>query len=852
MTKFIATCICCLCLSYGIAQIQSPEAFLGYKVGTRFTQHYKLVNYFNYIAQQAPATVKMEQYGLTNEGRPLMLAYIASPENLSRLEAIRINNLRLANLSKDKMAADENAPAIVWLSYNVHGNEASSSEAAMLVLYALANPSNTSVKTWLQNVVVIMDPCVNPDGRDRYVNWYNSIAGKNFNPDMQAREHREPWPGGRTNHYNFDLNRDWAWQTQIETQQRMKQYLKWMPQVHVDYHEQGVNNPYYFAPAAQPYHEVISQWQKDFQLLIGKNHAKYFDASGWLYFTKEVFDLYYPAYGDTYPLYSGAIGMTFEQGGGPRGGLASLTDMGDTLTLVDRATHHYTTSLSTLETSSVNATRLIKEYHRFFNNAVSTGAGGYSTYVIKSDSDNIMRVKALEHLLDLNGIQYGSAQTSSAKGFDYNTGKEASFSITPGDVVISSAQPRATLLRVLFEPRPKLVDSNTYDITAWALPYVYGLNAFATAQKFSTSINSGVTSAASAAGPANTYGYVIPWQGVQSVKALARLLQQGVKVRYAELPFETDNRKFNSGALIIVRTSNALLPGAALGTTVAGACNAAGVPFYPVSSGFVDKGNDFGSSKVHPLKAPKVVLLTGDNVSSTAAGEIWHLFEQQLDYPITLMNANDIDRASLGKVDVIIMPDGIYRFLSDKQSADQFRDWISKGGKVVALEGAVEQLARLDVGIKLKKTAEGKSDSDEKKESKGEEKDPYKPLMNYENRIREGLKNNNAGAIFKVIMDNSHPLAFGYPGYYYTLKQDERIYEFLKEGGWNVGVIKKENQVSGFVGVTLKEKLKDGLLFGDIEVGRGSIVMLADDPLFRNFWENGKLLFCNAVFMVGQ
>src|SRR6185295_12606516 len=243
-----------------------------------------------------------------------------------------------------------------------------------------------------KNIVVVIDPCINPDGRDRYVNWFNTIVGKESNPSLNAREHDEPWPGGRTNHYNFDLNRDWAWQTQVESQQRMKLYNQWLPQIHVDFHEQGINNPYYFAPAAQPYHEAITQWERDFQVTIGRNNAKYFDANGWLYFTKEVFDLFYPSYGDTYPIYNGAIGMTYEQGGGPAGGLGVETDKNDTLTLYDRAIHHYTTSLSMIEVASLNAASLVKEFRKFFNNAVSGAVGDYKAYIIKNNPADAERI----------------------------------------------------------------------------------------------------------------------------------------------------------------------------------------------------------------------------------------------------------------------------------------------------------------------------------------------------------------------------------------------------------------------------------------------------------------------------
>jgi hypothetical protein len=307
--------------------IQSPSEFLGYEIGARFTRHHKVVAYFKYVST-ALKNVKLEKYGETNEHRPLYVTYISSQENIINLE-----NIRKENLSQTGIIAGNttNKKAIVWLSYNVHGNEASSTEAAMLTLYELV----TNKKAWLENTVVILDPCINPDGRDRYVNWFNQVKSAPYNVDQNAKEHAEPWPGGRPNHYLFDLNRDWAWVTQVESQKRIEIYNKWMPHIHVDFHEQGINNPYYFAPAAEPFHEIITDWQRDFQTQIGKNHARYFDKEGWLYFTKESFDLLYPSYGDTYPTYMGAIGMTYEQAGHGRAGLGIQTDAGEILTLKD-------------------------------------------------------------------------------------------------------------------------------------------------------------------------------------------------------------------------------------------------------------------------------------------------------------------------------------------------------------------------------------------------------------------------------------------------------------------------------------------------------------------------------------
>lgn len=837
--KSVSLVILLLTLANVFAQVKSPEEFLGYKVGTRFTPHWKLVSYYQHVAQAVPGMVKLQQYGETNERRPLYLAFVSAQENINNLENIRLNNLRLANLAKDKMAPLENSPALVWLSYNVHGNESSSSEASMLTLFALTDPKNTQTKEWLKNTVVIIDPCVNPDGRDRYVNWYNSVAGTEYNPRLDAREHREPWPGGRTNHYNFDLNRDWAWQTQVESRQRMAVYNQWLPQVHVDYHEQGINQPYYFAPAAQPYHEAITKWQRDFQTTIGKNHARYFDKNNWLYFTKEVFDLFYPSYGDTYPVYNGAIGMTYEQGGGGAGGLGVNTDEGDTLTLYDRAIHHFTTSLSTIEISSMNAAALVKEFRKFFNDGVSGQVGDYKTYIIKNNPGDAERISALLDLLDKNEIRYGSG-AGNGKGFNYYTAKEESFSISENDIVISAAQPKATMLKVLFEPQSKLVDSVTYDITAWSLPYVYGLTTYASNEK--VTVKPVPSPALAKNNPVDSYGYIIRWQGIASARTTVQLLKQGLRLRFAEMPFEIGGQQYGRGAIIILKNGNEKF-GDTLWRMMGRLCDENGVKMSAVSSGMVDKGFDFGSSKVHPIKNPRIAMLTGEGVSSNAAGEVWFFMDQQLKYPVSLINANDFGRAEWDKIDVLILPDGNYRFLSDKAQSDQFAQWIRSGGRVIALENAVIQISKLDwSAIKLKK-------DDDDTASK---KDPYKALLAFENRERDGLQAVTPGSIYKVDIDNTHPLMYGYPNYYYTLKMDTNVFEFMKENGWNAGVIKRTNQVAGFVGHKLKDKLKDGLVFGVQDMGRGSITYLSDNILFRNFWENGKLMFCNALFFVGQ
>ena len=853
-----------LLMVVGVARAQdvaSPQQFLGYALGSHFTTHDKIVAYFQQAAKAAPDRMLLKEYGKTYEGRPLLLAFIASPENLKRLDAIRLNNLRLAGLVKDGVAADENMPVIVWLSYNVHGNEPASSEAAMKTLYALLSEGGGGAESgagamdevrlmgggpaaWLKNTVVVIDPCINPDGRDRYVNWYNSVVGLQPDADPQAREHKEPWPRGRANHYNFDLNRDWAWQTQVETQARIKQYNDWLPQVHVDYHEQGYNAPYYFAPAAEPYHEVITPWQREFQVLIGKNNAKYFDHHGWLFFTKQEFDLFYPSYGDTYPTYNGGIGMTFEQGG-ISAGLAVRTNDGDTLKLSDRLEHHYITGLSTIEMASQNAGRLLKEFHQYFADAVEHPGGEFKAYYIRNDSFGD-RLERLTRLLDRNLIKWEYAPAGSFLGLNYETGRMSQFKSGMGDIVINTNQPKSNLLRVLLERQSRISDSVTYDITAWSVPYVYGLQAYG--------LNTYVKGAAAGAAPVyaavsdSVYAYAVRWAGLRDAQFLCELLRKGVKVRYAEKPFQSGGVTYDRGTLLITATGNGQY-WPQVREWVVSLANKFGVNVTGIGSGFVEKGADLGSDLVRMVHPPRVAMLTGDQVNPQDAGEVWELFEQDLRYPVTLVNATDARQTSWKNFDVLILPSGNYRILEDKAIADGLKSWVRDGGRLIAMQDAVGALAKGEWGIK-EKAAGGGADKEDGKEENSKEQ--YESLRHYGDRQREEVMNSVPGAIYRVELDNTHPLAFGYPDHYYTLKEDENGYEFIRDGGWNVGVIRKDNYVSGFTGNKAKERLRDGLIFGVQDMGRGKVVYMADDPLFRSFWENGKLLFCNAVFLVGQ
>ncbi|MGI4749253.1 MAG: M14 metallopeptidase family protein [Janthinobacterium lividum] len=834
MKKLILFLSILFCVDVVMAQkIQSPAEFLGYKLGNQFTQHYRIAEYFRYIAQTSK-NMRLTQYGTTSEGRPLLTAFIASDENIGKLEEIRQNNLRLTGLESGQGSI--NTPAIVWLSYNIHGNEPSSSEAAMQTLFELVDPSNIKTKNWLKNVIVVIDPCQNPDGRERYVNFYNPIHATPPDADPAAREHRETWPGGRYNHYYFDMNRDWAWQTQKESEEKLANYNKWLPQVHVDFHEQGYNSPYYFAPAAEPFHKDITPWQREFQVLVGKNNAKYFDQNGWLYFTKYEFDLLYPSYGDTYPLYNGSIGMTFEQGG-ISAGLAVKTSSGDTLTLADRIAHHLATGLSTVEISSENTSKLMQHFKEFYDRARNNPPGDFKTYVIKNENPD--KLKALAKLFDKNSIHYGFGGSASVSGFNYFSGKTEKLNIDANDMVVDAAQPKGILLHVLMEPKTFMSDSMTYDITAWSLPYVYGLKTYGIKEALKPASIIMKTVAADYTAVTGTYAYLSEWKSMEDVKFLAALLKNKVKVRFTEQAFSTSGKRFTPGSLIITRAGNSELK--RFDDAVLSVAKTFGRSLTPLQSGFVEKGNDLGSGYIHVINQPKIMIATGEDVSASALGEVWFYFEKELHYPVTMINTKDLNRVKWTDFDVAIFPDGSYNDLP----ADDLQNWVSKGGKLILMENAVTKMAgKKGFNIKLKE--DKKPDADAKSASK---KDIYADVKTYANQERKSISENIAGAIYRVRLDNTHPLGFGFADQYFSLKQDDKLYDFM-EDGWNVGTIRKDGYVAGFAGQKAKAHLQDGLLFGVQDLGRGTVVYLADDPLFRSFWENGKLLFGNAVFMV--
>ncbi|ODS82084.1 MAG: zinc carboxypeptidase [Cytophagaceae bacterium SCN 52-12] len=817
------------------AQELSPAAFLGYEPGSRFTYHHRILDYFRQLSDTHRDRVKLMEYGRSYEDRPLVITVISSAGNMSRLEDIRKAHLAGTGLLQGETRRGER-PAIAWLSYNIHGDEAASSEAAMQLAYELLEGD----QSLLENLVVIIDPCSNPDGHSRYVNWYNQVAGKHPGSLPSAREHAQPWPGGRYNHYAFDLNRDWAWQVQKESQQRTALYSRWMPHLHADFHEMGAGSTYYFPPAARPFHEDITPWQREFNDIVGEYNRKYFDRNNWLYFTKTSYDLFYPSYGDTWPTFNGAIGMTFEQAGGGRAGLAlARPEAGDTITLKDRIAHHVAAGRATLQALAAHKEKVVLEFELFFKKARQEPAGKYRTYLVKTKGFEAA-AEALARFLDKQQISYGrSGERFAAQATDLISDKTVKISFDPEDLVIPAFQPRSRLLKVLMESSPLLEDSLTYDITSWGLGYVFGIPVFGLEQKREGSAyqpaDKAIGSPVEAAAPSASkpYAYLARWEGSRDLRFLSDLLNHKVLVRTANSGFEMEGENFPPGTLVILRAGNGGF-GERFDKIITGLAGKHAVSLLPVATGLVSKGIDLGSDQVTVLKPVKVALPGGAAVSPTAFGAVWHFFDQEIGYPLIVLNKDNFEPSYLDQVDVLVLADGNYASLLTDERMSQLTGWISKGGKLIVMERALEAFAGRK-GFFLKRKP-------------GEKRETADLLKPYADKSRESIRSESLGGIFEVTLDTTHPIGYGYAGRsYYSSVRSVYDLEYLTEG-WNVGYLNSNAYRGGFVGEKAKTRLKNTLIIGVQEIGKGKIIYMADNPLFRGFWENGKLLFGNAVF----
>lgn len=818
------------------SSIASPAEFLGYDLGERFTDHAGVVRYMEHLAEASPL-VEVVRYGESVERRALIQVVIARTDYRARLDEILAANRELTDPDTPESRAREIArtnPAVLYLSYGVHGNESSSSEAAMWTAWDLARGAE-AVAGVLDSAIVVIDPVVNPDGRDRYVNWYRQVSGAEPNENPNAAEHWEPWPGGRFNHYLFDLNRDWAWMTQQETRARLATWERWSPQVHVDFHEMSWTSSYFFFPATTPINPIYPQHILEWGRRFGQANAAAFDQRGWAYYTAESFDLFYPGYGDSWPSLTGAIGMTYEQAGHGRAGLKIRRPDGTLLTLHDRAQHHRTTGHATLRTAATRKSELLLDFARFHR----TVDQGLPDVLLVPGADR-GRIDALVALLRGQGIVVEEATRAFRADAKAHQGFRARRDFPAGTYRVPARQPRGRLALTLLQPEVLLDATYSYDVSAWSLPYAYGVEAHtvdrvpnAGWQRIDTvrPVATGDVELDKASEP---YGYLVA-PSFSAWPAMVDFLEAGGRAIVLEKAFTLGGRAWPAGTFFLPRHSNEALADKVAVSGLAGLA-------HPVHSGWTEEGNDLGTGRAYNLSLPRIAVLMGDGVSATSYGAHWFFLEQTLGIPFDAIPVHALGMIQLDDYDVLVLPEMGRGAL--ERSAEQIRDWVRRGGTVVAVGSGARAAASLLAQIDPR--------SDNEKESGDEAR--RRALRGRAARQLERWEAQVPGTILPLRLDADHPITFGAgidgdPNAYFVLHTGGAVFE--PDAAFETVAHFPANlqKVSGVISAENLERLSESTWLARKSLGRGSIILFADDPLFRHFWYSGFQLFTNALLI---
>jgi zinc carboxypeptidase len=830
-------------------RVPTPEKVLGFRIGDRFATHAEVSAYVRAVAAAAPDRVRVETYGKTPEGRDLLLVVVTAPENLARLDDLstKIRSLYLPSSAKPgPLPAD--LPLFVWFSYGVHGDEASSPDAAIATLYHLAASRDAETLDVLRRVVLTMDPMVNPDGRMRYVSWLSTALTGPPDPNPDAREHHPAWPRGRTNHFGFDLNRDWAWATQTETRARLARYLRTPPQVHVDFHEMSPESSYFFPPAAEPLHTGLYRDSVRWLGVFGRENASAFDARGWTYFVRETFDLFYPAYGDSWPFFNGAIGMTYEMAGGPGGGLAYRRRDGSILTLKERALKHFTTGLTTLKTAAAHREELLRDFAGA-RAASRTASDRY--YTVPADQDPY-RLRLFLDTLSAQGIQVKRSRAGGKDG--------------AGSIVIEADQPSGALAAALLDERAELPakfleeertkflrreEEGFYDVTAWSLPAAFGLRASRVSGRAPVSDDAQIQPGRVERSGARL-GYLVRSPGLAAFPILARCLQSRIVASVSAKSFRLGGGSYAVGTLFLHREGAP----SDLDAIVADLANETSVDFVGVDSAWTEEGIALGSERFVPWKPARVGLLTGPGVDRSSAGWALDEFHRVFRYPVSVLDVDSFDDAELARYDAIILPDSSSRIAAQlaKENGEALRAWVKAGGVLVGIGGGAALLREKDVN--LSEAAEWKPPREKQAEKKdgetpaADEKKPAAPPAAADEADIENRRIRIPGAIFRTRGKPEHFLLFGSPESPRVLLGTDAPLVPPPDPFHTVVSIERTGALaSGHAWPEAIERMSGTPYLIAEPAGKGWAITFLDDPNFRGFWLGTSLLFGNAAIL---
>ena len=814
------------------SEIPSPEEFLGYPVGSHHTRHDQIVAYFNKLAEVSEKTL-ITKYGQTFEYRPLIILTISDTENISNLEEIRNQHLKTINPATEESVSPD-MPVFINLGYGVHGNEPSSAEAAMLTAYTLLASKNTQIQNYLENAVIFIDPTINPDGRDRHSWWANMYKANPLVGDPLDAEHNEVWPRGRTNHYWFDLNRDWYLAINPESRGKLKWYHQWYPNVVTDFHEMGSNSTYFFEPMKENGSLNPIMPEANYTTL-NDTFARYYheglDSIGSLYFTKEVFDGTYPGYGSSYPDLQGGLALLFEQASS-RGHFQKL-DNGVKLSFQFTIRNQYVSSMATVKASVENKSLLFDYQKDFFRSALANASENQVKGYVFGDQYDRNRTLAFIDKLLLHKIEvYALDEEITISGKKFNP--EFGF-------VIPTEQTQYRLVQSVFETYSDYKDSVFYDASAWSLANFYnmpyaGTNGSIKRGELVTDISNLVNKTTL---ERSDYAYIIPWEDYNAPAFLYYLQNCGLRASSAFKSFSisthlAEERQFQPGALLIPVKGQSVSEDSVYSLLRMGSEKFV-VEVHAVETGYSSSGIDLGSGNITTLNKPKVLMLIGDGISSYEAGEVWHLLDTRMHMPITKVQMRQFSRIEFHKYNVMVMVSGSYQQL-DSIDQQKIKSWVSDGNTLITIRNANSWI------IKQKIVTE---------ELVKEEKDTTTERLPYISARGNIGKERIGGAIFEVELDLTHPLCFGYHSKQIPVYRNSTVWIKPSKNPYStVARYTEDPLIDGFItDKNLDEHLKKSASLIVSKIGRGRVVMFAENPNFRGSWYGTNRLFLNGIFL---
>jgi hypothetical protein len=790
--------------------IPTPAQFLGYNIGEQHTRHERIVEYIKELDRLSDR-VSSEIIGETFEHRAQITAVFTHPSNHQKLESIR-----QAHLAGQKNGSTKNIPLVIHLAYNVHGNEPSSSEAAMLTAYYLTASESEETNNWLSNMVITMDPNINPDGRDRHTSWANMHKGFPPVADPNDREHNEIWPGGRFNHYWFDLNRDWYLATFPETRNRINFFHKWRPYVQTDHHEMGTNSTFYFDPGEEASNNPVvpAYLYKNIYPKFATHFTKAANGIGSMYFTKEAFDKLYPGYGSSYINFYGGAGFLFEQGSS-RGHVQETTTIPITFAFTIR--NQFTASLATIKASLAEKNDLLELRKNFYETAKKQAEASLIKGYVFGDNNDYNRTKAFVDILQIHRVDVYEVPNSK-------------------QYYVPVAQDNHIMVRTIFENQIPYKDSSFYDASTWSLihafnlPYTEVKTVFTAGAKLNAALDTKVPVVEK-----SNYAYIVSNTDYNIHQFIFSLQKQGVIVQTATRPFNltigSSEKQFGYGS-IVVSVQQQVLPSDKLYAIVQAASKEANVEVFTTSTGFSNTGIDLGSNYVRTLKKPEAIMIIGTGVAASEAGEIWHLLDQRLSMPITKADILTFSRIDLNRYNTMIMVSGNYALL-DKNSIDKIKAWVQNGNTLITIKGGAEWAIKNGIS-KHKLITDSVFSSTRQLYDRAVEIEGAKAL---------------GGSIFKIDLDTTHPVGYGFTNKQVSVYKNGLTFFQKSTNPYNtVAQYLNDPVVGGYVHATTLKKMRNNpsILVG--QEGMGRVVLFADEPNFRGAWYGTNKLFLNALF----